>query len=392
MAPAWQPHRTALFAAAALAALCFARDVGYALQTPGTDLQGALLGARLFVQGQDPYFTADGRPSYAVTISPLLLLAHVPLAFLPEAAARGLHLLGQWAGWLLAVALLAAGAPPRARSWTWGAGLALTAGHGFALHAERGQKFVALALLLSAAVALARRPARVGAAGALVGLAIAARPSALVALAAAWRDPRLLRAAALGGAVAIAATSLPQGPGIWWRYAQAMEAHARIHLGAEPVAWGLHPGEVPEAERQFKNLPVADSSLLELGRRLGVRIPPLAMAALALGCAGAAAAAGARATAGAMVLGVAGMAVADLFLPAPRFSYADVLWGVPLLGLLSAHGPAALRGLPGAAIAVGFVVTLVPGVHPAAPWFADVLPTLGLGIVAWRAARGPEQR
>ena len=110
-------HQPALLAAAAEAALCLARELDYASQTPGCDPQRTLVGARRYPQGDDAYFTADGSASYAVTVSPLLLLA---------------------------VALL--------RLWAWAGGLAL---------------------LLAAAVALAR-------------------PTALVVLAAGWRDVRLL--------------------------------------------------------------------------------------------------------------------------------------------------------------------------------------------------------
>ena len=127
---------------------------------PGIDLRAKVVGARLLIRGMNPYYDfrhephADHLRMLATnTYSPALLLLYAPLCELDWRVQRFIYFLVDWVAILLCYAILARIFPKRASGTALWVGFVLLfiADSGFRFHLERGQYYVELALLTTAA-------------------------------------------------------------------------------------------------------------------------------------------------------------------------------------------------------------------------------------------------
>ena len=244
--------------AAALAVLCSVLAVCAALAVsvddvrtyPGEDLRPKVLGARALLRGLDPYTyeAGPGTPeelqdytrTYAkltrVTYAPTLLALYAPLAPLPYGAQRVFWAVAEWAALLASLLLLLRTLRgPRARLLYFCAACVLFAASAFwRLHVERGQYYVFLLLLVSAALVLLlhERP-REWPAGLLLGAAVALRPTlaVLVPMLFVLRLRRTALSACAAAAVAVLLTLPLAGIDGWLSYQGSVRLLERAMLG-----------------------------------------------------------------------------------------------------------------------------------------------------------------
>jgi hypothetical protein len=322
------------------------------------DLRNRITGARLLESNINPYtykWTRDDQEIYCdvynnpnvpvskTTASPALLLLHAPLAALPYRDGEFAWLIAQWllllgTGWLWW----------RACTAEWqrrGIALVLT-GFTFTaawrLHAERGQSYVLLAFIFAAwlALTLDRRWTRHWAVGIVAGILIAIRPTflLLVPFLALHRRAQLI-GVAIGLLVSVGAPMLAHQP-CWPEYYAAMQVNSELYRNdINPRPGALHwpatlEGMDTRLMGKFAVIPYADFSVFALMRWFGVEHewlgdqawpawPPLLAVAVGFGIW---LAVTFRRTPENLLAGLAAWVfLADLFLPAYRDSYNDVL-------------------------------------------------------------------
>jgi hypothetical protein len=135
---------------------------------PGIDLRAKVVGARLLIRGMNPYydFRHELHPDHLRMIdadhySPALLLLYAPLCELDWKVQRTIYFVFDWVAILLCYAVLARIFPARSSGTALWLGFVLLfiADFGFRFHLERGQYYIELTLLASAAsVCLIRKP------------------------------------------------------------------------------------------------------------------------------------------------------------------------------------------------------------------------------------------
>ncbi|HEX4139763.1 MAG TPA: glycosyltransferase family 87 protein [Candidatus Methylacidiphilales bacterium] len=258
------------------------------------DLRNRITGVRLLESGINPYtykwasgdpdiycdvYNNPNLPVSKTTASPALLFLHAPLAALPYRDAEFTWLIAQWI-FLLGTCWLWL----RACTADWQRmGIALLlAGFTFTaawrLHAERGQAYVLLAFLFAAwlALTLDRTWGRYWTVGLLAGLLIALRPTfaLLVPFLALHRRAQLI-GAAVGLLVSVGLPMLVQQP-CWTEYYAAMQANSEIYRNDINPRPGPHhyPAQIEGAPTlllaKYAVIPYADFSAFALLRWLGV--------------------------------------------------------------------------------------------------------------------------
>jgi hypothetical protein len=365
---------TGFWVAIAIALLVsFGVDLANTIQGGAIDFRNRITGVRLLEHGIDAYtfkwhhgdpdlycdvFNNPQLPVSKTTATPTLLVLHAPLALLPYRAAEFAWLFAQWLmllgiGWLWHRAC----ETERQRELlaVFLAGFTYTAA--WRLHAERGQAYVLLALVFAGwlAVTLDKTWSRQWAAGCLAGLLIALRPPFLLLV----PFLALHRRAQLPGLAVglLAGIGLPLliHPASWQDYYAAMQMNSELYRNNVDPAPGPQTlpaqieGTSTDLVGKFAVIPYADFSAFALLRWLGVEhnwlgneaVPawPLllvAVAGFALWLVWTQ-----RRALEALLAGLAAwMFLADLFLPAFRNTYNDVL----ILDVLAAGLVAARLG------------------------------------------------
>ena len=322
------------------------------------DLRNRITGVRLLERGIDPYtykwsygdpaefcdvYNNPKLPVSKTTATPALLLLHAPPAALPYRMGEFAWLLAQWllllgTGWLwlracradeqrMAVALLVTGFTYTA-AWR--------------LHAERGQAYVLLALVFAAwlALTLDRAWGRHWGVGLITGLLVALRPPfvLLMPFLALHRRAQLI-GAVIGLLVGIGGPMLVHPP-CWSEYYSAMQTNSglyRNNVNPRPgeLPW---PGTLEGMDTRLMGkcavIPYADFSAFALLKSLGVEHDWLGdqawpawpfLLVLMVGFALWQMLTFRRAPESLLAGLAAWIFLADLFLPAYRDSYNDVL-------------------------------------------------------------------
>lgn len=384
----------------------FGVDFSNLAQGGAIDLRNRITGVRLLDHGIDAYhykwhegeppefcdvYNNPKLPVSKTTATPALLMLHLPLAALPYRLAQIFWLVAQWllllgTGWLWL--RVCATSTARGLVALFVTGFTYTAA--WRLHAERGQAYVLPAFLFACWLTTTLDPKRGNGfvAGYIAGFLVALRPPflLLVPFLALHRRGQLAGAAA--GLVLGFALPLLMNPSGWTDYFSAMQTHSELYRNdIDP-----RPGEnrypatiegIPTLTLgHYATIPYADFSAFALLKALGLKKDPLS---------------GEAVPAWPLLLAVAapfalwlwlsrgfaaerllpGLAawffLADLFLPAYRDSYNDVLiLDVILAGLaVAARFPWAAWPCV-AALPLGWAVY---GLVPEQAWVID-LPAL----------------
>jgi hypothetical protein len=405
------PSKAAFWGALALAVLAvwsFAADWAMVSQSGSIDYRNRVTGLRLLADGEDAYhykwtpgkperffdpFENPRLPITKTTVTPTTLLTGWPMALLPYPAAKFLWFLAQWA-MLAGLWLLWFRWPGHSERscWWW---TALAVGFTYTLawrhHIDRGQAYILWAILLGGwmRMSMAKLPAkRAWLPGLVAGLLVCLRPPLLMVLLpfVVLRRRNQWLGAVIGLALGLGIPVLVK-PDIWQDYGRSMETWSKVYRTQSEPRPGARPMP-PEVEGMplrdlaaYKVVQHVDSSLYRLGRAFGFKnIPALAMLA-ALGLLFAAWLWPARRAGDeAFLLGLAAWSfLLDLFLPAFRYPYSDVMI-LNTLALIPAIACArkAAYGLALLAIALGICMV---SILPPAPW-PLYLPPVAMAFLA----------
>ncbi|HEV3271377.1 MAG TPA: glycosyltransferase family 87 protein [Candidatus Methylacidiphilales bacterium] len=344
----------------------FGVDFENTAQGGAIDLRNRITGLRLLEHGVDAYhykwrfgepaefcdvYNNPKLPVSKTTATPALLMVNAPLAGLPYRIAQFLWFFAQWGlllgtGWLWVRAC----GPPwrRLAAALFLAGFTYTAA--WRLHAERGQAYVLLAFLfawwLTATLDAKREKGVHGfVTGLIAGFLVALRPPfALLAPFVALHRRGQLAGMAAGALLGFGLPLLMNG-GSWGDYFSAMETHSELYRnGFDPrPGQQLYPAKIEgiptDILGNFVAIPYADFSVFTFLRWLGFAPFPALPALLAV-----VAPFGfwlwlsRKEPAERLLPGLAAwFFLADLFLPAYRDSYNDVLiLDVALAGIVVA--------------------------------------------------------
>jgi len=360
-----QLTRATVLVAVLVALAGLVADLQNTVHFGGVDLRNRVVGARALALGLDPYYLkwsprlpqtlldpADSPtvPNSRVTVPPTVLALHRLVAWTPYREQRIAWFVAQWALLLLATWLLAASAPSGARRQAvWVVGLLVIGGAWlWRLHVERGQIVVLPVALLAASYRYAVRggPRGLLTSGMLIGLAAAMRPTIAIMVLpmmtmGAW--PALIGFAT--GAVGGVACALPlAGMAAWRSYFASVHGSDAIHLKLVPWTPPYFGGVVDGMGGWARALsvPTADVSLQYVVWSLAhFRLSPNALGFCLLVLAVAVCAMVRHRhhehapTGVVLVVGYTLAVVADLFVPAARYSYCDVMLLPPLGAMLS---------------------------------------------------------
>jgi hypothetical protein len=409
------PPAVAFGALAALLFFSFLVDAANMNQGGAIDLRNRITGARLLMYGANPYtykwtrsepeefcdpYNNPRLPVSKTTATPALLVATMPYALFPYRNGQYLWFLTQWALLLGTAWLWWRRCADRPRKLLLGAlvtGLTSTAG--WRLHAERGQSYVLLLFLFAVWLALTLDPPtrrRTLVASLVAGLLMTLRPPFVLLLPIlAWRWRGQLPGAAAGLLLGLCVPLFFSGP-IWGDYFSAMQLHSALYRNGIDPAPGqqIFPPTVENMRTdllaQYVPIPYADFSVHGLLRALDVEpfpSAPILLAGLILFGSWCWALRGRDA--GRLLLGLAAwMFLFDLFLPAYRNTYNDVL----ALNFLALGVIVAPRFYPGLilaalALAAGAAIYLVAPEHD---WLIDAPSLLlTLSALAWLFAPRP---
>ena len=336
----------------------FGIDLANTMAGGAIDLRNRITGVRLLERGIDPYtykwtygqpaelcdvYNNPKLPVSKTTATPALLLLHAPFAALPYRLGEFLWLIAQWllflgTGWLwlracsadlqrMAIAILVT-----AFSYT----------AAWRLHAERGQAYVLLAFVFAAwlVLTLDRAWGRHWAVGLLAGFVIALRPPFLLLAPFLALHRRAQLIGMIIGLLVAVGTPMLLHPPCWSEYASAMQTNSDLYRNdINPRPGAQHyPAEIEGASThllgQFAVIPFADFSAFAFLKSVGIDHDWLGdeawsawpfLLAVAVGFALWLVLTYRRAPEALLAGLAAWMFLADLFLPAFRDSYNDVL-------------------------------------------------------------------
>jgi hypothetical protein len=398
-----------LAAAILVAALGFVEDVMNTRDYGGVDLRNRVVGARVMLEGLDPYhFKWSGEypdtlldpvdnPANEVsrvTVPPSLLMLHMPFAGLSYSVQRTMWLCAQWLLLLASLLLFSRCARSRDQALAiWIIWLFIAATPIWRFHVERGQIYILFVFLAALSFWLSRRPWRYAAlwGGAVLGAAASMRPTlALVLLPLLFfRKWKLAAGLAAGLAFFLLLSVLISGVPVWKDYAGAMRHHEKDNLGlAQPESlergYGLIEGM--DNLREFMPFPHINTSLQwKIKEVFGADVRSGALFVM-LGAVLLLAAAflwwfrGRRVTLEAAYLaGFSIVLVCEFFIPAIKAWYANIMWIVPFSLVVLAAGEARL--LPARQQAMGLFLLSAGALLAFSAFWLDYDALLGEGLI-----------
>lgn len=395
----------------------FGIDFANTAQGGAIDLRNRITGIRLLENHLDAYhykwrepeppeycdpYNNPRLPVSKTTATPALLMLHLPLAALPYRLAQFLWFLVQWLLLLGTAWLWLRQCTTRRQRWVvalFVTGFTYTAA--WRLHAERGQAYVLLLFLLTCWLTATLDPKKGNGfmAGCLAGFLVALRPPFLLLAPFLALHRRGQLPGAIVGLLFGLGLPLPLNPACWSDYFSAMQTHSDLYRN------GIDPRPGPQTYPPFiegvptdilgnyVNISYADFSVHALLRWCGFAPFPALPLLLALVIAfGIWLGLTQKQRVEALLPGLAAwLFLTDLFLPAYRDSYNDVLiLDVVALGVITA------TRFPWAAIPCLLALPLGWGVYVFAPtqaWLIN-LPTLffTLGAVLFLILSGKQTR
>jgi hypothetical protein len=359
------PFRQILALAVVMAVLM---DFNNTCKFGGVDLRNRVVGARLLLAGKDPY-TYKWKPGEPerfldkcdnfsmpvnrVTASPAALLLYAPLAWLDYSYIRVAWFFIQWACFFTLAAMLAAcaraGAARNAMLLVLAVVFAM--GDSWRMHVERGQVYVLFALLLAAAYWVGRKENDRAslACGLILGVTAALRPPLILVAAPfllTWRW-RTLLGIAVGVLLAAGLPVLFGGWNCWHNFFHAADLWGRYSLGQLDWLSGTASFPLPTEVEGVYNLSLYFKQFLETNSSLGkvLRLPNVeclevvfVFLLVAYGWLLGHVWRPGRKLTTFLIAGITCGMLAEFFVPAPRYSYSNITWAVPVCLLLIQEG------------------------------------------------------
>lgn len=263
----------------------FLTDISNTLKFGGVDLRNRVVGARLLIAEQDPYYYKwqkgdshlflDPRdnPDWEVnrvTVPPTVLMFHSSFSWLSYKIQRYLWLLLQWFLLLGSIFLFSKSSGSKTKSkLIWICGLFFVGSSFFwRLHVERGQIYILYVFIIALSYWIYAKKKNNSElwSGAISGIAMSLRPPLILISLPMLIHKRInfIIGNFIGIIVGIGSTFLIATSNTWLNYYTAMRAHGIIHLHSQYNASTHYPFQNIEGISNLwglANIPIFDTSL-----------------------------------------------------------------------------------------------------------------------------------
>jgi hypothetical protein len=334
------------------------RDYKNTILNGGTDLRVQVTHARVMLEGRDPYtFVWNEKESdlllmpvepsnlpYAnITISPTTLLLRSTVANLPYKIQRYSWSIIQWLLLILSITFISksTNSPYKARL-IWIFGLIFIAGSIFwRLHVERGQVYILYVFFASLALWILSKDNKIShiIGGIVLGLLFCIRPPmVLIAIPfLIYKKWKILIGEAIGAIIGIFSPMILGGLKIWNSYFINSQGYGNWYTNVRTAALEYNfPNRVIEGMSnlgKMADIPAADTSVLSLVRdyfKFFLSTKMLAMILFIIILSFCIFILSLKikkiSISGIFLIGIFFTSVCEYFLPAPRFTYQDVIW------------------------------------------------------------------
>ncbi|MBV9387391.1 MAG: DUF2029 domain-containing protein [Chroococcidiopsidaceae cyanobacterium CP_BM_ER_R8_30] len=275
----------------------FVVDLENTLNYGGVDLRNRVVGARLLLNGIDPYYfkwhhgmpdlwldplVDPNWPVSRVTVPPTVLMVHATIAKLPYFTQRIIWFLLQWGFLLLTLSIFAKSTNSITKSkLIWIIGLLFFSGSYFwRLHVERGQIYIVYVFLLSYAYWLARKFKRnYIISGFWIGLTASLRPPVVLMFLPIllYRQWKLLIGSIIGLMSSLIFSFAFAGVKVWEKYFSALKVDEEVHSGLINIKdIGKYNADFPKQIEGMKTIskalriPVPDTSIQNIFQQFGI--------------------------------------------------------------------------------------------------------------------------
>jgi hypothetical protein len=276
-----------------IAAVCLSFDTMNTLKYGAIDLRNRVVGARLLLKGEDPYYFkwdndtpeyyVDARdffndlPVSRVTVTPSFLLLHAPFAGIPYKTQQILWAIFQWMMLIFIIVIFTKITDSEIRSKIiWIIGLLLIAGSFFwRLYIEKRQLYIFYVFLIVLAYWISKKDFKYNLliAGIILGFTLSLRPPVILMCIPflIYRKWKVIVGGIIGIITGISSSFIIADFSVWQNYFSAMKIQELFHLGIIKPSIGLHPNfnmiEGVKNSVISGNLPMIDSSFQEILRR-----------------------------------------------------------------------------------------------------------------------------
>jgi hypothetical protein len=254
-----------------IAAVCLSFDTMNTLKYGAIDLRNRVVGARLLLKGEDPYYFKwdNDTPEY--------YLLHAPFAKINYKTQQILWAIFQWIMLIFVIFIFSKIADSEIKSKIiWIISLLLIAGSFFwRLYIEKGQLYIFYVFLIVLAYWISKKDFKYNLliVGILLGFTLSLRPPVILMGIPflIYRKWKVIVGGIIGIIIGIASSFIIADFSIWKNYFSAMKIHELFHLGIIQSSISLHPNfnmiEGVKNSVISGNLPMIDSSFQEIFRR-----------------------------------------------------------------------------------------------------------------------------
>ncbi|MEA2095910.1 MAG: glycosyltransferase family 87 protein [Candidatus Cloacimonadota bacterium] len=272
-----------------MSAIGISLDTVNTLKYGAVDLRNRVVGTRVLLDGEDPYFfkwnqdtpeeIVDARDFYPnfpmsrLTVPPTVLLLHSPFASIPYKTQQILWAIIQWILLLFSILLLSNTTDSIVKKKIlWIIGLLVIASSFFwRLHIDKGQIYILFLFMITLSYWLIKKKDNQILSGFILGLTASFRPPVIL-----MGIPLLIKKrwkfifSGLAGMLISFVSSLFIAPlSIWRSYFNSMEFHEKFHLLIIHPAYGFFNKHIVDGIKNAifsANLPIEDSSIQDLLR------------------------------------------------------------------------------------------------------------------------------
>jgi hypothetical protein len=343
-----------------MSAICITFDTVNTLKYGAVDLRNRVVGARLLLEEEDPYFfkwnqdtpdeLVDARDFYhnfpmsRLTVPPTVLILHTPFASIPYKTQQILWAFIQWLQLLLIIIMLSNIADSvLKKKIIWIIGLLIIASSFFwRLHVDKGQIYILFVFMITLSFWILKKKDNYILSGFILGLTASFRPPVIL-----MGIPFLINrkwkfiVSGIVGIVSSFVISLFIAPlTIWGSYLKSMEFHENFHLLILKPAFSFYNKYVVDGIRNAifaANLPMEDSSIQDLLRiffdlkvRAIILEVSLSIVIIVFTILLWKRIIKAKNNTFLFYVGIVYVIISSFFLPAARLSYMNVYWLLPL--------------------------------------------------------------
>ncbi len=343
-----------------MSAICISFDTVNILKYGSLDLRNRVVGTRVLLEGNDPYFfkweqetpevIVDARDFYSnfpmsrLTVPPTILMLHAPFAGVTYKTQQILWAIMQWILLLMSIIMLSNTTDSIMRKKViWIIGLLLIASSFFwRVHVDKGQIYILFVFLISLSYWLSKRKENDLLSGFVLGLTVSFRPTVILMgipflIKRRWK---LIISGLAGILVSIISSLLIAPLSIWKSYFSSMEFHEKFHLLIMQPAYGFfNKNNVDGIKNAIfaADLPQEDSSIQDILRiffdlkvKANILELSLIICILILTVLLWKRIVKTKSDVTLFYIGFVFVIISSFFLPAARLSYINVYWLLPL--------------------------------------------------------------